>query len=309
MQTNDSARLPDLHATETLRCNLLRASLDQNSTIESIVGLLLEGARSLVGFSAMAVYLLNRQGKLERVGIAGSEPRRVWPDLKALDLELARRAFPCWEEALPYAEPLIDRTGTFIDHSGLRSYYENEIGTYTSAVRIPLNGSNQTFGILEAINLDPDPIDARSITASWEDTVRRLIAIAMVCSSAITVWRARQESLTLGDVMKVLLTDDLDPNVDDWWQQVQHRATQALAVLSREQAAFRAAVIHVRRGEEMVIEPLAKSAEPELSWNSWKDISIESGKFLAGQVFLTGRRRLLAPITQADRHLLRTGVG
>ena len=142
------SRLPEFGVIDELRSELLRASLHYSSSSE-IVELCLSRLRLLLPFEVLAVYMLNRLGQLDRVGAAviGDE---LPPEVGPLSPER-------WMDVLPGWTPGSRRNDLFIpdaipDADPLAGWLRGTVGEIKRVVRIPLNGSSQTFGVLEAVN-------------------------------------------------------------------------------------------------------------------------------------------------------------
>jgi len=64
--------MPGLALIENLRCELLRAALSPEMMMPGLVHQFLLRANQIVGFQVLAVYVLNREGILRTLRVAGS---------------------------------------------------------------------------------------------------------------------------------------------------------------------------------------------------------------------------------------------
>jgi GAF domain-containing protein len=286
---------------EDLRRRILRESLRPGTSQANVATIFVEGAARLVGFLAISVYLIDRHGRLDPVAIATQHPQLEPNRFSLADKPPARSAFQGWRAEDPYAAEYVNPTGGCAEPEALAHYYGQTFGPLSSFVRIPLNGSIHTLGIIDAIDWQSSFVDPEGVSLTWTDSLERLRLLAMVCSSALTVWRGRQETVMIARLTESLKDVDFEDSLADWWDRACEVSTIALESLSTQVGTFRAAVIRVRKGEPEVLEVLAKYADPEIGWESWRDLPLHPNQSLAGEAYARGAAVEIQHITERDR--------
>ncbi len=291
--------LTSIHLVEAIRCELLRHALTPGASQASVARLLLERAQPMLRVAAVAVYILDRYGRLVLLASKTSAPGPPLPPLPPIERGSARSVLANWSDESPYADEFVRLRGETPATDALSQYYMDALGELTSLVRIPLNGSSRTFGALDAVNLNwPSPIceEAQFQTES----IQQMRLLGMAGASAITVWRARQEAVTLSNLTEALRDIEFHDSAEHWWDQAKAVSTTALERLAAQVGTFRAAVLHVRRGEAELLEVLTKHADPEISWDRWRDLPLEPNQAIAGEAYSRRAPVEVKEITDAD---------
>lgn len=264
---------------EALRGRLLRASLQDGSCIKDLVISCLTELPKIAKYELFSVYLLDRRGEIERVGLNRSSGGPL-PEVPLLKKEE-------WGGLLPsrggskYADAFI-ATPAMCASDPLRAPFESCVGPLQCVVRLPLNGSNQTFGLLEA---------AHPEATLCEQDLHKLIFVASSLASAITAWRARNDSMAPADVMRVLAGANIG---GDGPEQVESIFEKAVSALLNRLLDYRAVVL--RMGLERAGPIVVKAKDRGLSWQGWHDRDFQSGPYLAERVFETGEPVVLEDV-------------
>ena len=182
--------------------SLLAPLLANCETDDQIYSQILPIIRQRVGFQTAAIFLLSKHGRLERKAISGADARgRIlqygW---------FPGEQYPPGEGFTASVIPVTPHGPTFgsiklsptpladgADQDALRRY-EDKLGTVQTVVSIPLNGRNQTYGVLELINkLTPNGQLSDDLTDSNGDTLF-LELLAQLLASSIS--HLRTSSMT-----------------------------------------------------------------------------------------------------------------
>jgi signal transduction histidine kinase len=274
---------------EDLRTRLLRESLRASFRIEGLVEICLSELPRLVNCEFFAVYMFDRFGRMKRVFSLRANPGPV-PDLEIFPAGfLVELTAP--PEGASYGRPSIAAPHQIDPSDPLRLPFEAAVGKLGRLIRLPLNGSSQTFGILEAAcvwqmcdagRADPDT-----------GIFNCLALVAATLASAITTWRARNESLVLTDVVQTLAGAEM--LADAGIEHIQNAFGGALSALLNRLSEYRAAVLRIAVNAGSV-DIFAKAKDSTLSWEGWKDLELRDGQYLAGKVFASGELRTVPRI-------------
>ncbi len=266
-------KLLEFGEIDEIRSDLLRCSLLDGSLLENVVDECLRRLAPTLPYRLVSVYLLNRVGDLERIGAAPTG--QPLPSFKPLPSQDWSRLLPGWNIGTRKRD-LYVRQGLAHDDPA-ETWLRAAVGPVTDVIRVPLNGSSQTFGILEAVNpklrqteWDPEVESRRNI--------RRLVFIGSALASAITVWRARNEVLAVGHVMTALAGADLHAGTDE--TEIETVFETALEIGLHHLRDYRAAILRIENPLDATAI-LAKSKNSDLSWDGWVDRELRSGRYLA----------------------------
>jgi len=263
---------------ERLRGKLLSHSLQRGITLSQIVQLCLEDLPSLLNFDLFSVYLLDRVGEMKRISAWRTSGGSL-PELDTLGVN-EWRSLVGWSANSLYCDPAVSRDEA-TPNDPLNRAYENATGKPLARIlRLPLNGSSRTFGILEVAEERHGCGPATVDLARRE--FRRLLTVAATLANSITAWRSRNESFVLADVVGILAQADVDSEGNDCSREVMFNlAVQRLVAAMDE---YRAAVLMIRSADQR-LRVLAKAGDPSISWDTWHDPELESGQYLAGRVY------------------------
>ncbi len=246
----------------------------------------LRATRRLMNFQVAAVYLLSKDGILERRAIDGIDKRGrpIGPDWYTDEAYKPGEGFtasvilPSGDTA--YGQPAwsTDLEREALNPKG-RVLYRRKLGILQSAISVPLNGLQQSYGALEVVNklrhdksIDPNP----QIT---QEDINWVSIIALVIASTITGIRSRHESFVLGEISQVLAKT----YEDQYLAQPGAIYERILRLIVGPLLPFQAAVLRILNAAG-VLEVMAKVGD-NVDWTRWKDVPITKGSWLAGIVY------------------------
>jgi hypothetical protein len=278
-------RLPEFAEIDDLRSDLLRSSLHASSSIDDIVALCLDRFRSIMPFELVSVYLLNRLGKLHRVGVRSAQGGPI-PEVRAFGRDEWGQLLPGWTLGSRRSDLLV--RSELSPDDPMAAWITEKVGQVTGIIRVPLTGSSQTFGFLEAVN--PSPRQTQwGPEIEFRRDVRRLVFIGSALACAMTTWRARNEMFAVGAVMTFLAGSNLHAGADE--EELSNVFTAALNIGLDHLHDYRAAILRIENPSDS-LAILARAKNADLSWEGWRDRELRAGHFLAEQVLES-----LKPIT------------
>ena len=293
----DGIGFADFGAIDELRTHLLERCLHEPDTLEDIVSACLSRLAQIVNFELLSVYLLDRVGTMRRVG-ASFRGDQITQEIDPLTEDDWVRLLPAWRPGTRHTDVFVCQDLESSGDDPLLPRLRAILGSVSDVVRVPLNGSSQTFGILEGVNRRPrDDTWPPAIQDRRER--RRLIFAGSVLASAITTWRGRKELVALAGVMRTLAEAEIYSGAED--DEISSFFEEALSILLAHLQDYRAAILRIGVGDD-AIKILAKAKNPDLAWEGWRDIAFRSGQYLAGHVYQTNTPKVV-PDVGSQPHL------
>jgi signal transduction histidine kinase len=274
---------------EALRARLLGLSLREHSSDRQITEVCLAELRTLVRSQILSIYLLDAAGDLKRVSCLSAQTDSV-PDLAEFSNLRWRECLSIPPRESKYGCTSILDAQDLASDDPIRRPFEAILGSLALVIRIPLNGSSQTFGMLEAVTGA-----ATSSAIPLERELQNLMFASVAVAGSITARRARNESLVVSDVVKMLVRPDLAP--DSGAEEVRQAFEIALQAMLKRLEEYKAVVLRIAATEDAV-SVFAKAKQADITWECWEDHELHPGEFLAGKVYSSGVMRFVPDIEE-----------
>ena len=255
-------------ALESLRTALIGISLPNSSTIDVLGHVFLERLKDVLEYVVASVYLKTTKGTLDRI-------------ITSLDSGNSTISYLDGSNALcillKSQEPLQNERDIATLNQVLAEY--RQIGGDDFILeRAPLDGSSQTFGMVELVCRNPEYSGDEFPGLSGPQCLR--IASGSL-AGAITTFRSRNETMVLAALSRFLS----DPEVEDSTENVQAVFERGLRLVVEGLLDYRASVLRVAKPDGS-LEVCARAGDSDISWDSWEDRVVRGGEALAGEVLM-----------------------
>lgn len=280
-------------------------------SIKEVVDTALKTVRSRLHSQTASVFLFSKDGWLQRAGItgiSGSSRNKVaitddWFSNEAYEagnsftgkVVVAKAGFQFGE---PHWSPDLERDEI---NEGSKRIYKEQLGILKSAISVPLNGSNRTFGALEVINKvddDGNPLSGDAGVFSTDD-LYWLSIIGMTLSTAITNLRRKNELMLLTEISQRLV----EPwSADTYSQSIFKHPIYDYSVkrLVDELTNYKVCILRMGYSND-TLEVVAKAASVGVSWDKRRDDPRKKGETLTGHVYETGEPSIIENIAEKKR--------
>lgn len=254
----------------------------------------LEIIRNKLRAQTASIFLFSREGFLERFHIIGKDKNgdEITDDWFKGERYMEGASFTGKVLVAPpnskFGQPVrtVDMDKDEIDEFS-RVTYKEKLGLLKSAIVVPLNGVNKTYGAVEVINKvrgDREvPREEDEHAFFTQEDMYWLSLIGMNLATAITNLRRRTESDTLHEISSILvepIAPELDPR--PIYQAMIDKLIHPLSL-------YKVCILRIGRDSDAdTIEVVAKAGQEDTNWEKYVDEPLRKGELPPGEVFATG---------------------
>ncbi|UBF26288.1 GAF domain-containing protein [Kovacikia minuta CCNUW1] len=262
----------------------LRNELMVLESKEEVIQKALEVILNRLRAQTASIFLFSKDGRLHRVGIKGIDVNRkpientdFFVESYAPGESFTGKAIlpgkdgfgkPWWTNNLSGEASLFETS---------KREYKKRLGTINSAIAVPLNGQNKTYGVLEVIN-KIDPITKRALPSHGflQDEVYWLSAVSSSVAYTLSSLRRKRQNKLFADLSKYLLSNSFDQ--ESVYKEVTWR-------LISEDTSFKVCILRIK-DETGALEVVAKSPGDgdSITWENRRDDKRHPGDGLVGQI-------------------------
>lgn len=256
-------------------------------TLEEVTTEALKQVRYHLKVQVASIFLFNKDGYIQRVGIEGVDKdnnpidgKKWLADEKYLPGQsFSGKPVPPSDAESTYGEPhysnkLIEEYKDMINGQK----YRDKLGKLKSGISVPLNGLNRTFGTLEVLNKKYK----NQLVDFDNDDVYILMLVGTIISGIIADFRRRDKLDLYREMTQMLIKLQSEKNnfvLQDVYQFVVNN-------LVGSQTAYKVAIIRIaNKNKEFEITEQAKTED--ISWIYRKQDSVKIGHNIVAEVFNT----------------------
>lgn len=247
--------------------NDLKRLDNKNDVIEKALKIVRERLNS----QTAAIFLFSKDGCLHRQKILGVDANGLEIDDRWFENEIYKPGESFTGKAILPSEDSFGKPYSENDLSEIllntksKEKYSEKLGGIYSAIAVPLDGQNKTFGVLEVINkFDPNKKRAISDSGFSQEEIHWLSTIGLSVASAISNLRKKQQVKLLGD-----LSDSLVGSCNNSVQ-IQEAYRSVVQRLISENTAFEVCILRVKN-ERGFLEVVDKAGVDRVIWDKRLD--------------------------------------
>ena len=271
-------------------------NLDKDELIQISLSIVLDTLNA----QTASIFLLSKEGNLERAGIQGIDKNgnileNNWlsDESYAIGESLTGRA--SYPKGDGYGSPqLTNRLSEEKLAEKNRNAYLEKLGELSSAIAIPLNGQNKTYGILRVINkIDKETKEIIPNSQFSSEEVDWLSVIGAFVANVISNYRRDRQSKLYSDLSRFLAESDHEGfNPKLVYNEVVNR-------LVSEETAFKACILRIRT-ESNTLKVEARGGISSIDWSKRRDEEIKLGEGLPGSAAQRSEPIILKEINEGN---------
>ncbi len=269
--------------------NEINRTLMNCHTQEDVINEALRQVRHHLQVQVASMFLFNKDGYIQRVGIDGVDKDnnpidgQQWlPDEKYLPGEsFSGKPVPPSDAESTYGEPHYSNE-LMEEYEGMTyvSFYRENLGKLKGGISVPLNGLNRTFGTLEVLNKKHN----NKLIDFDNNDVYILMLIGTILSSIVADFKRKDKLRIYNEMTQMLIKLESEKNnfvLQDVYQFVVNN-------LVGSQTDYKVAIIRiVNKNKEFEIAEQAKTED--ISWTDRKKDSVKIGNNIVAEVFKINR--------------------
>ena len=284
--------------------NTLKKSLLKASNNGELIEIAVKKVHELMQVQIASIYLTDKNGYVSRRGLIGNTHEGSLIHHKNFITESYQPGESFSSKAVPKTNILnVDESfgipeitedlNEYKISSEIKEAYTNTFGSLTSAISIPLNGTNRTYGTLEVINKKKSGSTINKFEAFTHQDINELIVMANCIANQLTLFRRSEENKIFLDLShkSINFSTDNFSEIDNFYKFVVNSLTSDIF-------PYRCCILRkINKGRLEVAHISAPEIPLEERDNSSREINSES---LVGKVYQFKERIVIAEVNQSN---------